>query len=101
MMLWFGVTGNWLKEEQQVETPIGQTLYWDYYRYVLDHPIENWNCATSILYGANDNLCERDTIDAFVNKIGCKLEVFEAGEHFFYTPEQLEFYSAWLERNMR
>ena len=101
MMLWFGVTEERLKQEQQIETPIGQTLFWDYYRFVLDHPIENWNCATSILCGTNDNLCERDTIDAFVKKFGCKLEVLQAGEHYFHTPEQLEYYSAWLGKNMR
>lgn len=101
MMLWFGVTEDRLKEEQEIQTPIGQTLYWEYYRYVLDHPIERWNCATSILYGANDNLCERDTIDAFVNQFGCKLEVLQAGEHYFHTPEQLEYYSKWLGRQMR
>lgn len=101
MMAWFGVTEDRLKEEGEIPTPVGQTLYWDYYRYVLDHTIERWNCATSMLYGANDNLCERDTIDAFVHKFGCELEVMVSGEHFFHTPEQLDYFSAWLRRQMR
>ncbi len=101
MMTWFGVTEDRLKEEGEIPTPVGQTLYWDYYRYVLDHPIERWNCPTSILYGANDNLCEREVIDAFAGKFGCEMEVMDSGEHFFHTPEQLECYSAWLRRRMR
>ena len=101
MMTWFGVTEDRLKKEGEIPTPVGQTLYWDYYRYVLDHPIERWNCPTSILCGANDNLCERDVIDEFAGKFGCGLDVMEQGEHFFHTPEQLVYYTAWLGRQMR
>lgn len=100
MMTWFGVTEGRLKEEREISTLVGQTLYWDYYRYVLDHPVENWNCPTSILYGANDSLCERDTIDSFAGKFGCALEVVDQGEHYFHTPEQMERYTTWLKKRI-
>ncbi|WP_283609661.1 alpha/beta hydrolase [Faecalispora anaeroviscerum] len=100
MMTWFEVSEEKLKDLGQVQTPIGQTLYWDYYCYVKENPIEHWGCETSILYGANDTLCERDTINAFTQRFGCRLDVLNNGEHFFHTPEQLSAFAAWLRQNL-
>ena len=97
MMTWFSVSEQRLQAEQTVETPIGQTLYWDYYQYVKAHPITQWTAPTNILYGSADNLCECDVIEHFTERFGCKLTVLAEGEHFFHTPEQLDFYKAWLE----
>lgn len=101
MMTWFEVTEEQLQKLGEIPTPMGETLYWDYYCYVKEHPIEHWNCDTAILYGENDNLCERDTIDSFAEHFSCQLEVVSGAEHFFHTPEQLASYSAWLEKNLR
>lgn len=100
MMTWFEVTEERLQKLGEIQTPIGQTLYWDYYCYVRERPIEHWNSETAILYGENDTLCERDTIDAFTRRFPCKLEVVNGGEHFFHTPEQLAAFSAWLRQNL-
>ena len=43
MMLWSNTTEEKLKEKQEIKTYFGQTLYWDYYKYVKDNPITNWN----------------------------------------------------------
>ncbi|HEX3011905.1 MAG TPA: alpha/beta hydrolase, partial [Syntrophomonadaceae bacterium] len=43
MMKWFNVSEDKLKADQEVETPIGQTLYWDYYCYVKSHPVDTWS----------------------------------------------------------
>lgn len=101
MMTWFEVTEEQLQKLGEIPTPMGETLYWDYYCYVKEHPIEHWNCDTAILYGENDTLCERDTIVSFTERFSSRLEVVPDAEHFFHTPEQLAAYSAWLEKNLR
>lgn len=40
MMMWSGVTEKELFEKQEIQTDI-DVLCWDYYRYILSHPIEN------------------------------------------------------------
>ncbi|MBU5484301.1 alpha/beta hydrolase [Clostridium sp. MSJ-11] len=98
MMTWCNVSENRLKEEKEIPTPMGQTLYWDYYCYVKEHPIDQWNNPTSILYGSNDNLCEFDVVSKFAKGFNCDLQVMENGEHYFHTEEQLQFFRQWLKK---
>ncbi len=98
MMTWFNVSENRLKSEKEISTPIGQTLYWDYYCYVKEHPIAAWNKPTSILYGSKDNLCEFDVVASFVKRFNCNLQVMEQGEHYFHTEEQLQFLRQWIKK---
>ena len=98
MMLWSNTTENELREKQEIETDFGQTLYWDYYEFVKNNPITNWNKKTYVLYGNKDNIQSKNTIQDFCNKFDCKLSVMENGEHYFHTDEQLEFYKLWLEK---
>lgn len=100
MMTWFNVSEDKLKAEQVVPTPIGQTLYWDYYSYVKSHPINTWNRPTAILYGSDDSLCEFDVVSAFTNRFHCELKVMEHGEHYFHTKEQLQFFREWLKERI-
>lgn len=100
MMTWFEISENRLKIEKEIPTPIGQTLYWDYYCYVKEHPIVAWNNLTSILYGLEDNLCEFDVVSTFVKRFYCDLEVMEKGEHYFHTEEQLQFFRQWLKKHI-
>ena len=97
MMIWFSVSEARLQAEGEIATPIGETLYWDYYQFVKAHPITRWSTQTAILYGSADNLCERGVVEHFAQRFGCKLTVLQDGEHYFHTPEQLAFYEAWLE----
>ncbi len=97
MMTWFSVTPERLEREQSIETPIGQTLYWDYFRYVLENPVDTWNVDTRILYGKKDILVEYDTICRFIERFQAKLELVEDGEHYFHTDEQLAVYVRWVE----
>lgn len=96
MMMWFGISEERLQSELMIETPIGQTLYWEYYQYVVANPVESWMNPTSVLYGAQDTVCERDTIDDFVSQNTCSLDVMEDGEHHFHTEQQLVYYEKWL-----
>ncbi len=98
MMLLSSVTEKELKEKQEIKTDFGQTLYWDYYKFVKENPIVSWNKNTYILYGNKDNLQEEKIIKDFCSKFNCELSVLETGEHFFHTEEQLEFYRNWLDK---
>jgi len=98
MMLWSNTTENELREKQEIETDFGQTLYWDYYEFVRNNPITNWNIKTHVLYGDNDNLQDENIIRKFCNMFDCDLSIMESGEHYFHTNEQLEFYKSWLDK---
>ena len=97
MMLWSNTSENDLREKQEIKTDFGVTLYWDYYEYVKNNPITNWNIKTSILYGNKDNPQDENIIRNFCNKFNCELSILENGEHYFHTEEQLEFYKNWLD----
>ena len=98
MMMWFNVIPERLQKEMTIETPIGQKkLYWDYYCYVKEHPIDRWGIDTNILYGAKDELCEFETINYFVQKYCCGLEVMDTGEHYFHT-ERVECISVLVKK---
>ena len=97
MMLWSNTTEEVLKEKQEIKTDFGQTLYWDYYEYVKNNPINKWNKKTFVLYGNNDNFQDENIIKDFCNNFNCKLSILENGEHYFHTEEQLEFYKNWLD----
>ena len=43
-------------------------LRWDYYQYIISHPITQWNIPTAILYGGKDNLQPEESVRAFAGK---------------------------------
>ncbi|WP_195267223.1 alpha/beta hydrolase [Eubacterium sp. 1001713B170207_170306_E7] len=98
MMAWSGVTGEQLRREQAVATPIGQTLYWDDYTEARQHPVSVWPIPTEILYGEKDGTCERGTVEAFAARFSSGLTVVPDGEHYFHTPEQLRAFDTWLKQ---
>ncbi len=100
MMNWFNISEEQLYEKQEIPTPIGQTLYWDYYQYVKNNPINKWNIPTSILYGKNDNLCEFDFVSSFAKRFDAKLEISDTSEHYFHTKEDIQIYQNWLMTNL-
>ncbi|GAA0116199.1 alpha/beta hydrolase [Clostridium senegalense] len=100
MMRWFNITPEHLQKEMIIETPIGQKLYWDYFCYVKQHPINTWNVDTNIMYGAKDELCEFETINYFTKKYHCELEVVDEAEHYFHTEEQLNVFKYWLRKHI-
>lgn len=95
MMTWSGVTEEQLEQRRIIPTNFGETLSWEYLSYVRSHRIEVWNAPTSILYGTADNLTERETVGAFVQRFRCQLTEMDGGEHWFHTPEQLEVQERW------
>lgn len=96
MLQWFDFNEELLRDKKILPTPIGETLYWDYYCYVKEHPIEMWNITTEILYGSADNLANQEIIDKFTQKFSANVTILQDGEHYFHTEEQLNFLKKWL-----
>lgn len=100
MMQGFGISEAQLRQEQVIPTPIGQTLYWDYYQYVKQHPVQHWPVDTAILYGAQDDMTPRAAIDDFAAQFGCRLTVAQGSAHYFYTSQDLAALRSFLQSNL-
>ncbi len=101
MMRWANTTEKELEEKQEINTDFGQTLYWDYYLYVKNNPINKWNKKTYILYGNKDNIQDENTIRNFAQRFNCNLSILENGEHYFHTKKQLEYYKKWVDDSVK
>ena len=97
MMQWANVTEKELYEQGEISTDFGETLSWEYLKFVRENPIK-WNIPTEILYGGKDNLTARKTVDAFVESHNAQLTVMEDGEHWFHTDEQVAFLDKWMKK---
>ena len=97
MMKWSGVTETELKEKREIRTAFGETLSWEYLRYVRDNPIV-WTAPTYILYGDKDNLTSMETVRTFAESCHADLEIMQGGEHWFHTEKQMAFHDAWIRR---
>ena len=95
MMGWAGVTEEELRARGEIPTDFGETLSWEYLRYVREHPVR-WDIPTEILYADGDHLTARQTVDAFAAAHRAGLTVMEGGEHWFHTDEQLAFLDRWI-----
>ncbi len=96
MMEWSNVTEKQLQEKKEISTSFGETLSWNYYEYVKNHPIIKWESDTWILYGENDNLTERSVLEYFSEKYNCNTDIMKNGDHFFHTEEQLIYLKKWI-----
>lgn len=97
MMCWANVTEERLKQEHIIPTSFGQSLSWEYWTFVLDNPIIKWETPTSILYAENDNMISLDIVKNFTQKFNCSLSIMKNGEHWFHTPQQIDYLSRWIE----
>ncbi len=97
MMAWAGVTEKELREKGKIPTAFGQTLSWEYLCYAREHSVR-WDIPTHILYGEKDTLTSYPTISAFAEQIHADLTVMKDGEHWFHTPEQMQFLDDWVRR---
>ncbi len=98
MMTWAGVTEERLEREREIPTDFGQTLSWDYLKYVRQHPVHALSAHTNILYGDQDNLVPQPVVECFARVEGAHLTVYPGGEHWFHTPEQMKVMGTWEER---
>ena len=100
MMMCSHVTEEELRSKKEITTGFGETLSWEYLRYVRMHPIE-WNIPTCIIYGEKDNLTPGEIISEFADRIGAALTVMKDGEHWFHTDVQMEFLDNWIRNSTR
>lgn len=97
MMGWAGVTEEQLQAQGEIATSFGQTLSWKYLCWVREHPVCRWDCPVYILYGSEDTMTPRRTVEDYARRHHAKLTVMEGGEHWFHTPEQLALLQKWEE----
>jgi len=98
MMRWFDVTPEQLQAQREIPTPIGETLSWDYYCYVSEHPVEVWNSPIAILYPELDNLTEPEVVDDFAKRFGASVEVVSGSEHYLHSESELAIMDTWMKR---
>ena len=99
MMIWFGISEERLFKEKEVNTPI-DVMTWDYYQFVIEHPIQKWYIPTSILYGGKDNLQSLDVMQRFCEQFSVKLTISSESEHPLMEEKDREIVKRWLEENL-
>ena len=99
MFGWFDITEERLEREREIETPI-DLMRWDYFRYVLEHPVEEWNPPTSILYGGRDEMQSMEVISRFASRFGCAVTVAENSEHPFMKETDFPIVDKWLREQL-
>lgn len=100
MMAAFGVSEAELEERRAVPTPIGQTIYWEDYRFLCANPVRDWPVRTDILCGEQDDVSGTVSIRAFAGRFGCALEVVPGAGHYFHTEGQMRRLQEWLLRTL-
>ncbi|MBP5270437.1 MAG: alpha/beta hydrolase [Clostridia bacterium] len=93
-----GVSEEELRRRGRIDTVGGPPLRWDYLTFVREHPIK-WEVPTAVLYGSEDLLTSRRTVETFAESHRVKLTVMEGGEHWFHTPEQMNYLFEWLKND--
>lgn len=100
MMSWAGVTLKQLEKEKTIVTEFGEKLSFEYFQYVLAHPISKWVYPTAIAYGEKDHLTEWQVLSDFEKQFECKVAIMKNGEHWFHTEEQLSFLKQWFNEQL-
>lgn len=95
MFLWFGITEERLAREKEIDTPI-DLMTWDYFQYVLAHPVIRWDSPTSILYGGKDDLQSLAVIRDFASRFGSEITLSESSEHPFMKEADFPIVDQWL-----
>ncbi len=99
MFAWSGVTKERLEAEKLIETPL-DTLSWDYYQYVLTHPVTKWTTKTHILYAARDQLQSLAELTAFAERFGVRLTVAGHSDHPFMEPGDDQIVARWIRESL-
>lgn len=98
MMDQAGVSEDQLREQGEITTSSSQTLSWKYLCWVREHPVHDWSCHISILYGSGDNMTARRSVEEYSRQHNARLTVVEGAEHWFHTAQQLSALQKWEER---
>lgn len=85
-----------LKQERMILTPAGQPFFWEYWSFVLNNPITKWETPSRILYAENDDMTPLYIAKNFTQQFDCTLSIMKNGEHWFHTPQQLDYLRKWI-----
>ncbi|MBR7040902.1 MAG: alpha/beta hydrolase [Clostridia bacterium] len=99
MMLWAGVTPGQLEREKLIDTPL-DTLNWEYYRYILTHPADDWPFPTRILYAGKDDLQPEASVRDFARKHNAVLTVATESRHPFMEPGDEAIVEEWIKNSL-
>ncbi len=72
-------------------------LSWDYYTFACNNT-PHINSKAHIAYGEFDNLTSLDTISTFAKENNATLDILKNGEHYFHTPEEMDFLEKWISK---
>ena len=72
-------------------------LSWDYYTFACNN-IPHINSIAHIAYGEFDNLTSLKTISSFAKENNATLDILKNGEHYFHTPEEMDFLANWISK---
>lgn len=100
MLSWANATEQELCEKGEIQTGFGETLSWDYLKFVRANPVA-WDVPTEILYAENDTLIPHETVVHFTKSHHANLTIMKGGEHWFHTDEQLDFLNRWMAKAIR
>jgi len=95
-----GVSEEELREKGEVCADSSETLSWEYLCFAREHPIA-WDIPTEILYGGDDDIVTRQTVDCFACDHHAGLAVLGGGGHWFHTDERIAFLDAWMRKAIR
>lgn len=95
MFRWFDISPERLAREKEIETPI-DLMTWDYYQYVLAHPVRRWDSPASILYGGRDDLQSQSVMRNFAGRTGSSITLAEDSEHSFMGEKDVVIVQQWL-----
>lgn len=95
MMRWFDISEERLRREREIDTPI-DLMSWDYYQYVLAHPILLWDIPTEILFGGRDDLQTIEIVRSFVDRFGGSVTLSEDSMHPFMEEKDIPIVRKWL-----
>ena len=96
LMMKYHIEDDELKEKRFIKLDNGQTLSYDFYKYVKNYK-DNWKVPTDILYGQFDDVVYIEIISDFlVHHPNAKLTIKEGAGHYFHTQEQKEFIKNWI-----
>lgn len=95
MFIWFHITEERLQREKEINTPI-DLMTWDYFQYVLAHPVTRWEHPTYILYGGKDDLQSLDVIKDFALRFGSMVTVAADSSHPFMETQDVQIVEKWL-----
>ena len=99
MFEWSGTTPDELRERKFIATKI-DTLSWDYYSWVLAHPVTSWDKPTSVLYAGRDILQSREVIDDFCRRFNARLTVSPGSDHPFMEPGDASIIDSFIRNSI-